>query len=194
MWSGGQLITESGTHIGASTGTAAALASSNPVLGPGVVGYATDTDVAAIGDGSTAWNDLPKFRPSTDPVVKTNIVAQTLIGNTITDVVGLNSCIFTVTAQPWLVMLDLPWVTGVGGVAATGLAYIRTSADVTVQSAVVFLGSTGFGRSMCLAVISTPGTYNLKGSLQRNGGAATIGNCADLDTLQAKLIASPITP
>lgn len=43
--------------------------SNNPVLALGELGYATDTDVLKIGDGSTSWNSLDYFVPqSTDDV------------------------------------------------------------------------------------------------------------------------------
>lgn len=40
-------------------GTAAEAAAANPVLGDGEVGWERDTKVIKIGDGVTAWNDLP---------------------------------------------------------------------------------------------------------------------------------------
>lgn len=50
--------------------TAAAAAASNPVLALGEPGYETDTGVLKIGDGITAWNDLPAI---TEGVVGTYI-------------------------------------------------------------------------------------------------------------------------
>lgn len=43
---------------------AAEWASLNPVLLRGEPGFAVDTDEVAFGDGVTAWNDLPKYRPT----------------------------------------------------------------------------------------------------------------------------------
>jgi hypothetical protein len=41
--------------------TAATAASNNPVLASGEPGFETDTGVFKIGDGTTAWNDLPEL-------------------------------------------------------------------------------------------------------------------------------------
>jgi len=72
------LMKASGTFSGTGTGltnavcdTAANLASSNPVLLKGQIGYETDTKYFKIGDGSTAYNSLsyqwkaPYVDPST---------------------------------------------------------------------------------------------------------------------------------
>jgi hypothetical protein len=40
------------------TDTASNLASANPVLADGELGYASDTKILKMGDGATAWNDL----------------------------------------------------------------------------------------------------------------------------------------
>ena len=42
-------------------GTAEALARVNPVLAAGEPGFVTDENRLKIGDGVTAWNDLPYF-------------------------------------------------------------------------------------------------------------------------------------
>ena len=42
-------------------GTAAEWSAANPVLSAGEPGYATDTGVLKIGDGTTPWNGLPAF-------------------------------------------------------------------------------------------------------------------------------------
>lgn len=46
------------TEIRFKRGTAAAWTSANTVLGPGEIGYETDTGRTKVGDGSTAWNSL----------------------------------------------------------------------------------------------------------------------------------------
>jgi hypothetical protein len=40
-------------------GTAGAMAGNNPVLADGEIGVETDTGKTKIGDGTTAWNNLP---------------------------------------------------------------------------------------------------------------------------------------
>jgi len=40
-------------------GTAAILVANNPVLSAGEIGVETDTGRSKIGDGTTAWNNLP---------------------------------------------------------------------------------------------------------------------------------------
>lgn len=47
-------------------GTSEAWARVNPVLKAGEPGLEKDTNKAKIGDGSTAWNDLPYFNGSFD--------------------------------------------------------------------------------------------------------------------------------
>lgn len=44
--------------------TAASLTSSNPTLGAGEIGLESDTGLAKIGDGSTAWTSLKYWRPN----------------------------------------------------------------------------------------------------------------------------------
>jgi hypothetical protein len=50
------------TDINMRKGTAAAWASANPVLSAGEPGFETDTKKLKLGDGTTAWNNLPYFR------------------------------------------------------------------------------------------------------------------------------------
>lgn len=69
-------VPDGGTYID----TAANLASSNPVLDAGDYGYATDNHVLKVGDGETAWNDLPRVGSG-----------YTLDSNTLTDTVGPTS-------------------------------------------------------------------------------------------------------
>ena len=40
-------------------GTSGAMAGNNPVLAAGEIGIETDTGRSKIGDGTTAWNNLP---------------------------------------------------------------------------------------------------------------------------------------
>lgn len=47
------------TRIRLRRGTAATATASNPTLADGEPGYETDTGNLKIGDGTTAWNDLP---------------------------------------------------------------------------------------------------------------------------------------
>lgn len=42
-------------------GSAAAWAASNPILMPGEPGYETDTRIYKVGDGNSAWADLPRY-------------------------------------------------------------------------------------------------------------------------------------
>jgi hypothetical protein len=51
------------TKIQVRRGTAAEWASANPVLSAGEPGFETDTGLFKVGDGSTAYNDLPYFAP-----------------------------------------------------------------------------------------------------------------------------------
>jgi hypothetical protein len=46
-------------HIQLRRGTYAQWAAANPVLYIGEIGLEIDTDKFKIGDGTTAWNDLP---------------------------------------------------------------------------------------------------------------------------------------
>lgn len=48
-------------------GTAARWTSVNPVLGPGEPGYEEDTHKLKLGDGWTAWRDLPYLSIDTPP-------------------------------------------------------------------------------------------------------------------------------
>jgi len=58
-WTQAGTFTGTGTGLtNAISGTAAALASANPVLLSGQIGYETDTKYFKIGDGSTAYNSL----------------------------------------------------------------------------------------------------------------------------------------
>ena len=50
------------TDINMRKGTAAAWTSANPVLSAGEPGFETDTKKLKLGDGTTAWNNLPYFR------------------------------------------------------------------------------------------------------------------------------------
>lgn len=53
-----------GQRAGTVAGTAANLASDNPVLPSGWIGKQTDAPyLVGYGDGMTAWNDLPKYHP-----------------------------------------------------------------------------------------------------------------------------------
>ena len=45
-------------------GTAAAWATANPVMLVGEIGFETDTMYWKVGDGSTAYNDLPRMNPN----------------------------------------------------------------------------------------------------------------------------------
>lgn len=46
--------------------TASSWQSVNPVLAEGEIGYETDTKKIKIGDGTTAWNDLPYFKTGSE--------------------------------------------------------------------------------------------------------------------------------
>jgi hypothetical protein len=76
---------------GALTGTAAELASSNPVLVAGRHGYATDSGEMGIGDGVTTWSLLPKYRPSTADLYDHSVLSGQVasIPNTGTQLAGL---------------------------------------------------------------------------------------------------------
>jgi hypothetical protein len=50
------------TNIEIRKGSKAAWESTNPVLEPGEPGFETDTKKLKLGDGTTAWNNLPYFR------------------------------------------------------------------------------------------------------------------------------------
>lgn len=50
-----------GTRMEQRRGTAAEWAASNPVLGDGEIGWDKTTNEVKIGDGVTAWNDLPTY-------------------------------------------------------------------------------------------------------------------------------------
>ncbi len=49
------------TTIRVRRGTAAQWTAANPILALGEPGYETDTGILKIGDGVTAWADLPFF-------------------------------------------------------------------------------------------------------------------------------------
>jgi hypothetical protein len=45
-------------------GTAAQWSTANPVLLTGEIGWETDTNYWKFGDGTTAYNDLPRMNPN----------------------------------------------------------------------------------------------------------------------------------
>jgi hypothetical protein len=173
------------------TGTAAGMSSANPVLLAGQTGYATDTDVLAIGDGSTAWNSLPKVRPSVDPVLISSSATQTGIGGSPTDITALSGCAFTVGAQPWEVELFIAWIDATVTYAAA-LAYISTSAGTILNSGAATLEASGCGSCLVKHYISTPGSYNLKAQIQVLSGGGTLNVGAATSTLTSWLTARPM--
>lgn len=60
----------------------------NPILEDGVIGYVTDDNSAKIGDGTTAWNDLPWF---VQPVTPTEGLTVDDIYNAYVSGKGLSS-------------------------------------------------------------------------------------------------------
>lgn len=165
--------------------TAANLSAANPVIPKGLFGYATDTDVFAPGDGTTAWNSLPKYESTANSAgtvldKATTIVAQTGITTAPVDLTGL-SISFTVGTRPVEVEMHLPFAycTTAGPV---GRASIATGAGVE-QRSVVFaspFANTPPSDIVVKELITAPGSYTRKGMFGRNGASGTFANGIDL--------------
>jgi hypothetical protein len=171
--------------------TAASLASTNPVVAAGRLARTTDTGVFAMGDGTTAWNSLPKFYPSSAPVILTVTTAQSGIGGSPTDLTGLSGCAFTVGAVPWEIVLSLAWLDMTASYGSV-LAYISTSAGVALNAVAQVVDVAGNGSVIVRHQISTPGSYNLKGQLQVLSGGGTVSAGASVATLINSLTARPM--
>lgn len=171
--------------------TAANMTSANPVLVAGQIGY-TDTDILGVGDGSTAWNSLPKIYPFSDPVILTSTTTVSGVGATTTDITGLTGLTFTVGAQPWIVELYCPYVTS-SAADHTAMLFITNSSDTTQQQAPVFTGSASVSQGIVRWIVTSSGTYtNYKARINRASGAGTVGVGAALASLEASLIARPL--
>ena len=96
--------------VTAQVGTAAALASANPVLVKGQIGYETDTLSFKIGDGSTAYNSLTYLHrglpvsgePSTGTphITSDSDRSSSLVVNSSSNTAGVWSAAVTMTGVP----------------------------------------------------------------------------------------------
>lgn len=164
-------------------GTAASLASSNPVLAKGRVGRATDTNQMAYGDGVTAWNSLPKYEPvgsGTVLDIATSTVAQTNITTAPIELTGL-SITFTVGTRPVEVELYLPFAYG-NTANVAGRASIADASGTEIRSTLVTPSgvNTVDKATVVKERITAAGTYTRRGRFGRNGGSGTFANGIDL--------------
>lgn len=171
------------------TGTAAELASQNAVLALGRFGYATDTDVIKVGDGTTAWNDLAARQPAKpDPLIVSTTTPQSF--TTVADYTGMTVGPFTVGARPWRVRARCSLATG--NPAGTALLFhITDLANVvkaTQWSNECAVANDPISMPPCEEIITTPGTYSRKLRGQGSAGTATVsgGSAAVNVTLVAE--------
>lgn len=159
--------------------TAANLASENPVLNEGQAAHASDTQEMAVGDGSTAWADLPKFEPSDvrELASAESSTEQTGIGDSPTDITGLQID-FDVGSRPVLVRGFLPWITGTDEGTSVFL-YIAETGGSHPDNIIARAVSNALPATLaCLGSIehrfTTSGSYSLRLRMNK-AGSGTVG-------------------
>jgi hypothetical protein len=122
-------------------GTAAIIAANNPVLAAGEYGIETDTALAKIGDGSTAWNSLPYQSFSA-----TQATTGTLPDARLSSAVALHAQVNTTLGQASGVIDSVSRVNCSSGVTASAgqalIAFFTPTATITV-SQIAMATSTG---------------------------------------------------
>lgn len=175
-------------HTTPLVGTAASMAAENLILPAGLVGYTRDTKVTKIGDGETAWNDLPWLRVAEEPV-RASATAQQAGITTEVDVTGL-SVGFEVGDTPWIVEANIPYALAVTNSIAATLRI--TDAANTVKSAIsMTLVAAAAGSLRCEERITTPGTYTRKARVLRSNGSGTLTVLFDTALLTGYIKAGP---
>lgn len=160
--------------------TLANLTANNPVVAVGRLAIATDASprMFAIGDGSTTWSNLLKFRSrSTSLFTSTDAVQVASLNPNYVDRTTL-TVTFTVTDIPWIVVghektLSAP-ATGAGPIIA-----LRDGNGAAQKIAYGAMSSTAYGGSFwgvvpdITEIINIPGTYTRKLSVM-NAGVSTL--------------------
>lgn len=176
-------------------GSAAQWAADNPVLASGEPGYATDTGVLKIGDGSTAWNSLAAFGGAAAPSVS----GLGLLGASLVDVTeaqvaySLAAGLFVSVLVPLVAgqtvtklgcVLDTAGVTS-SGTNEMGLYSITgttaTRQQVTADMTAAFSGAAGYitGTLAASYTVPTSGLYavtaltNFSGTTPKIVGSTT---------------------
>ena len=181
------------------------LNTSNPVAATGqlIVTISGTPRMMAVGDGVTAWANLPKFHQRVAPVVRESDNGQSSVSAMINRtglLDGTNqtmSVTFTVVDVPWLVVAHEPLMhSTVSG--ASPIMHLRDSAGTIVASSygtggTVLASNTYY--STCpdvWEIVSTPGTHTRTYAFQ-NHGAGTLNVGINGQTIYtATLLARPL--
>lgn len=148
-------------------GTAAAAAAANPVLAAGEPGVETDTDVFAIGNGTDAWNDLPKIRLARDSVTIYNVVAYGAVGDGVT-----NAAAEVQLAVNAAILDDNGVVYFPPGTYLLGSTTIYLTADATVTGAPRGVALLGAGMDASTITYTGSGDAFSSGTTTSTPGAA----------------------
>ena len=161
--------------------TAANLAGDNPTPAAGQWASESDTGLAKLGDGTTAYNDLTYVGARELDSAETDVLQSGITGTSgsPTDITGLQIS-FDVVARPVKVVFEHPYLVSVTA-AATPFVRIRNVSDgatIAESNTAHSTAASQFFAGRATKRIVTPGSYNWKAAVWR-AGAGTLTSLND---------------